>query len=483
MNLPIRIRMTAWYVALLALILGALGAFVVLRLRADLTGAIDGSLRPAADRVAHDYRLEGAPELGDSAASALTGERPAAQVLAPDGAVLAWHGDRVAAAPMLSRAALAPALRGRTATAVAVLGGQRFRVVAELVVRRGQPQVLVAAVSLAPVERSVRRVLLLLLVAGPAALLATAAGGWWLARRALLPIDRMAATAERIGVERLDERIAAGAARDEVGRLARTLNTMLGRIERGVAEQHRLVADASHELRTPLAAMRSELDVSLLTDDLDPAARAVLESTREEVARLSRTVADLLTLATADDGGLEPAPGAADVRAVAAGVLAALEPLARRRGIAIGLDGPAAVACGDGDRLGHAIRNLVENAIAFSPPGGSVAVTTARRPAAAGGVAGPGGEVVLRVADAGPGIAPELRERVFDRFFRVDAARTRDAGGSGLGLAIVREIAHAHGGRAWVEPASPRGSVFCLALPAAPVAAEPVPPRPAVAPA
>jgi signal transduction histidine kinase len=226
--------------------------------------------------------------------------------------------------------------------------------------------------------------------------------------------------------------------------------------------------------------MRSELDVSLLADDLDPAARAVLESTREEVARLSRTVADLLTLATADEGRLEPAPGAADLRAVTAGVLAALEPLARGRGIALGLDGPPAVARGDGDRLGHAIRNLVENAIAFSPPGGSVAVTTAvaRAPAAAGGGAG---EVVVRVADAGPGIPPELRERVFDRFFRVDAARTRDAGGSGLGLAIVREIAQAHGGRAWVEPGARPGSVFCLALPAAPVAAEPDPPQVAAA--
>jgi two-component system OmpR family sensor kinase len=463
-NVPIRIRMTAWFVALLALILGALGAFVVLRLRADLTGGIDRSLRPAADQVARDYRLEGARELSDSAGAVLKGERPAAQVLAPGGAVLAWHGDSVAAAAMLGPTELGTALEGRGTIGTARLGGQRFRIVARRLVRKGQRQVLVAAVSLAPVERSVRRVLLLLMLAGPAALLATAAGGWWLARRALLPIDRMSATAEQIGVGRLGERVPTTGARDEVGRLARTLNTMLARIERGVSEQHRLVADASHELRTPLAAMRSELDVSLLADDLGPAARTVLESTREEVDRLSRTVADLLTLAIADERRLELVAGAVELRAVTAGVLTGLEALARRRGVTLALDGPAAAADGDSERLGHAIRNLVENAIEFSPPGGAVELTTA--------VAG--GEAVLRVADAGPGIAPELRECVFDRFFRVDASRTRGTGGSGLGLAIAREIAHAHAGRVWVEPRTPRGSVFCLALPAAPVAAEPV---------
>jgi signal transduction histidine kinase len=476
MNLPIRIRMTAWYVVLLALILGSLGGFVVLRLRADLTGGIDGSLRPAADQVARDYRLEGARELSDSADAVLKGERPAAQVLGPGGAVLTWHGDPVAATAMLSRAGLEPVLRGRATLVTAVLGGQRFRVVARRVVREGQPQALVAAVSLAPVERSVGRVLLLLLLAGPAALVATAAGGWWLARRALAPIDRMAATAGRIGVEQLDERVPATGVRDEVGRLARTLNTMLERIERGVGEQHRLVADASHELRTPLAAMRSELDVSLLADDLGPAARAVLESTREEVDRLSRTVADLLTLAIADEGRLELERGAPELRTVAAGVLATLEPVARRRGVTLGLDGPLAAARGDGERIAHAIRNLVENAIEFSPPGGRVEVTTSVVAGAAGrgGEDPGGGEAMLRVADAGSGIAPEFRERVFDRFFRVDASRARRTGGSGLGLAIVREIADAHGGRAWVEPRSPRGSVFCLALRAAPVAAAPV---------
>ena len=149
------------------------------------------------------------------------------------------------------------------------------------------------------------QVLLLLLLAGPAALAATALGGWWLARKALLPVDRMTSQAEEIGIDRLHERIALPRARDEIGRLAETLNAMLDRLERGVEEKRRLVADASHELRTPLAAMRAELDVSLMADDLPPAGREVLESTREEVDRMSRIVDNLLTLARVDEGRLE----------------------------------------------------------------------------------------------------------------------------------------------------------------------------------
>jgi signal transduction histidine kinase len=305
--------------------------------------------------------------------------------------------------------------------------------------------VVVAAESLHPVREAVDRVLLALLLAIPAALAAAALGGWWLARRALAPVDRMAARAARIGPERLDERLAVPETQDELARLAATLNGMLDRIESGVHEQQRLVADASHELRTPLAAMRVELDVSLRADALSPAAREVLESTREEVDRLSRTVDDLLTLAAADEGGLEVLAAPLDLADVAREAA---------RGARVTLAGGAAPAVGDPDRLRDAIRNLIENALKFGPPCGDVRVTTWTR----------AGEAGVTVADDGPGIPPELADRVFDRFFRVEAARGRATGGSGLGLAIVRAVAEAHGGRAWA-----RGSEVSLAIPAAQV--------------
>jgi heavy metal sensor kinase len=458
-RLPIRARMTAWYVVLLAAIIVAVGAFLVLRLRSDLTEAVDRTLHPAAAQIADGYRAEGAPEAVDVARSVLTGERPAVQILDPTGRVAVSVGDPVARAPMLTRADAAAVLRGGELTRTVELGraDQRFRLVARPTVRRGHRQVAVAAESMATVDRSVRRVLVLLLIAGPAALLATALGGWWLARRALRPIDRMTARAAAIDLDRIDDRLVVPRTGDEVAHLATTLNAMLDRIGQGIEEQHRLVADASHELRTPLAAMRSEIDVSLRADDLPPAARRVLESAREEVDRMTRTVDDLLVLASLDEGRLELLAEPLDLHDVVTHAVASLDPLARTRGISLSVDGPAAMAVGDADRLGHAVRNLVENAIKFSPEGGEVVATTWAAD----------GEVGVTVRDQGPGVAPEVRERIFDRFFRADPARTRSTGGGGLGLAISREIALAHAGRVWVDDAGTKGSAFSLAVEAA----------------
>ena len=199
MRLPIRARMTAWYVVLLGAIVVAVGAFLVVRLRSDLTDAIDRTLHPAVAQIADGYRAEGAPEAVDVARSVLTGERPRSADPGPVGARAVSFGDPVARAPMLTRADAARVLRGAELTRTVELGrgGQRFRLVARPTALRGHRQVAVAAESTATVDRSVRRVLVLLLIAGPAALLATALGGWWLARRALRPIDRM--TAARSG--------------------------------------------------------------------------------------------------------------------------------------------------------------------------------------------------------------------------------------------------------------------------------------------
>jgi heavy metal sensor kinase len=455
-RLPIRARITAWYVVLLAAIVAAVGAFLVVRLRSDLTAAVDRGLHPAAAQIADGYRAEGPAEAIDVARSVLTGERAAAQVLDPSGRVVVWVGDPVARTPMLTRAATAAVLAGHEPTRTVALGRghQRFRLVARATARRGHRRVAVAAVSMATVDRSVRRVLVLLLTAGPAALLATALGGWWLARRALRPIDRMTARAAAIDLDRIDDRLVVPGTGDEVAHLATTLNAMLDRIGHGVDEQHRLVADASHELRTPLAAMRSEIDVSLRADDLPAAARRVLESAREEVDRMARTVDDLLVLASLDEGRLELLVAPLDLHDVVARAVAALAPLARSRDVSLRVAGSSALAEGDPDRLGHAVRNLIENAIKFSPEHGEVVVSTWSV----------NGEAGVTVCDEGPGVAADVRERIFDRFFRADPSRTRSTGGGGLGLAISREIARAHAGRLWVDDAGARGSAFSLAL-------------------
>jgi heavy metal sensor kinase len=419
---------------------------------------MDRRLGPAADQIAAGYHAEGPPEARDVASTVMTGEAAAAQVLTPRGTIVTSYGDRVARAPLLDRAAIAKVVGGRREVRTATFGDRRLRLVARPATRGSYRRVVVAAESTAPVDRSARRLIVLLLLAGPAALAAAAAGGWLLARRALRPIGRMTRDAGRIGVEGLGERLPVPATGDEVARLAETLNTMLARIQSGVQEQQRLVADASHELRTPLAAMRAELDVSLRADDLDQQARAVLRSTLEEAVRLSRTVDDLLTLARADRGLLDVRARAVDLATVAGDARRGLAALAAAHGIALAEDLRPAPARGDPSWLRQAVGNLIDNAITYSPPGAAVTVVTEIA----------GGEAVVHVLDEGPGIPDDARQAVFDRFRRVDASRARATGGSGIGLAIVREIAQAHGGRAWVEPRPGGGSRFSLAVPAAP---------------
>jgi two-component system, OmpR family, sensor kinase len=456
-TLPIRVRLTAWHVALLAVIVAALGAFLVLQLRSDLEAAVDRDLRGAGSMVARGYATEGPEEFLEVSETVLPRAGSAAQVLDSSGRVLVAYGAGVAGRSMTPTEASANAQSSRPRLRTVRLGTdeQRYRALITPVDRLGQRHLVVVAESLRGVEDSVHRVLVLLLLAGPAALAATALGGWWLGRKALLPVERMTSQAEGIGIDRLGERIAVPKARDEIGHLAVTLNAMLERLEQGVKEKHRLIADASHELRTPLAVMRAELDVTLRGRDVSPEARAVLESAREEVGRMSRTVDNLLTLAEADEGRLGLLPARVNLREAVDAAARPLRPLAGAKGLRLELDGESCDARADAQRLQLALMNFIENAIRYGRDGGSVRVTTWCG----------GEEVGVTVADDGPGIPAGARTHIFDRFYRVDTARGRDDGGSGLGLAICHEIASAHGGRVWVESEEGKGSAFSLALP------------------
>jgi heavy metal sensor kinase len=457
---PIRARLTAWYAALLGVIIVALGAFLVLRLGSDLQATVDRDVRQGSAVIAGAYARGGTGEFLEVAETALPRGGSAAQVVDRDGRVLLTYGDEVSARQMAPATALADALAGRRRLLTVRLGAhqQRFRATVAPVRRLGESQAIVVAESLANTERSVHRVLVLLLLAGPAALAATALGGWWLARKALLPVERMTSQAEDIGIDRLDERIAVPSAQDEIGHLAVTLNAMLDRLERGVDEKHRLIADASHELRTPLAVMRAELDVTLRDDQLPDDAREVLESAREEVGRMSRTVDNLLTLAEVDEGRLGLLPGRVGLHEAIEAAARPLRPLAAAKHVHLDLDAESYEARADPQRLHQAISNFIENAIKYADPGGHVRVTAWSTVA----------EVGVTVADDGPGIPAEACAHIFERFYRVDPARGRDNGGSGLGLAICREIAGAHGGRVWVESKEGNGSAFTLALPQTP---------------
>ncbi len=462
MSLPIRVRLTIWYVALLAAILAALGGFVVVRLRADLVRGVDDGLDARAAQISLGLQGPGEGEFQDVSDATLAGllrSESAAQLLASDGRVLESSGDTIAQRALLSGALLRGALGGERVRETLTSGpdAESFRILA---VRLPPPQagkVVVVATSLESVEASVHRLLLLLFVAGPAALAAAGVGGWALARRGLAPVAEMTREASEIEMSRLDERIEVPRTTDELSRLATTLNAMLERLQRGVEEKRRFVADASHDLRTPLAVMRAELDVSLRSPGLSLEGRAVLTSVRDEVERMARIVENLLTLARVDEGGLELLREPLELRPLVDGIVESMRSFAVESGVDVEVEGDAGSIRADRMRIEQVVTNLLGNALRYVGTAGQVRVSAWRTEDEAG----------VTVSDTGPGIDTELLGRIFERFVRADAPRTGSDGGSGLGLAICRAIVEAHGGRIWVESVLGQGSSFSFALPIA----------------
>ena len=279
-------------------------------------------------------------------------------------------------------------------------------------------------------------------VGSPVAVLVASALGYVLAGVALRPVEAMRARAAEVSLAPGDERLPLPAARDEIRRLGETLNGMLDRLSRAFERERRFVADASHELRTPVAVIKTELEGALRAGDHAPEVRAALVAAVEECDHLAQLADDLLVIARSSEGRLpvraEPIP----VEELLDGVRTRFADRARERGRAIRVATQVERVTADPLRLRQALGNLVDNALRH----GAGEITLAAR-------AGDGG-VVLEVSDEGPGFAPDIAGRAFERFTRGDAARTR--GGTGLGLAIVRAIAEAHGGTASIDGASVR---------------------------
>nr|WP_253945392.1 ATP-binding protein [Nocardioides sp. zg-DK7169] len=278
---------------------------------------------------------------------------------------------------------------------------------------------------------------------------------WAVATRALAPVERIREEVEQITGDRLDRRVPEPPSRDEIHRLARTMNQMLARLEGSRERQQRFVADASHELRSPLASIRQTAEVARAHPGALPEGE-LAEAVLEESGRMQRLVEQLLVLTRAGEASGEQAAHDVDLDD-----LALAEARRVRRG-GLGVDtsgiGPGRVR-GDEVALGQVVRNLVDNAARH-------AATTIRLAVREDAVAGRDPGVELVVEDDGPGIPEAERERVLDRFVRLDEARARDAGGSGLGLAIVREIVTAHGGTVAITAAPSGGARVVVRLPA-----------------
>lgn len=266
-------------------------------------------------------------------------------------------------------------------------------------------------------------------------------------------------TAQRISAQNLaKQRVFVPTNDSELARLAQAFNNLLDQLETAHSTQQRFVADASHELRTPLTILRGEIEVALRKPRVAEEYCEILQSNREEIERLSRLVENLLTLASADAGEAISQNEIVDLSVVSRSVVDRLSETARQNQIAVSImaDAPAEVK-GDSVALDRVVFNLIENAIRYSPAGETVTVRVSVQNA----------EALLEVADTGTGIAPEHLPHLFERFYRVDKARSRKLGGAGLGLSIVKALVEAHGGHVEVRSEIGKGSRFIVRLPQA----------------
>lgn len=322
----------------------------------------------------------------------------------------------------------------------------RYRIVTRTLRGPDGPLAVQVARSLNTSDHELAELLTVLATTGPLVVALALAGGYFLARRALAPVDRMTTAAAQIDARRLGERLDVGEPSDELGRLARTLNVMLDRLQRSFQEMRRFTADASHELRTPLAILRAEAEVALSKPLTDPEKQELLGSILEECQRLTWITDQLLTLSREDAGIANHPREDVDLSKLAAEVAETMRPLAegKEQRLTAVVNGDGTVK-GDPARLRNVLYNLLDNAIKYTPQGGGVDVT----------VVPADDQVRVVVEDTGIGIPTEHLPHVFERFYRVDKARTRAEGGTGLGLSIVQSIVAAHGGKVdvWSLPA------------------------------
>ena len=355
--------------------------------------------------------------------------------------------------------ALDSALVGQTATRRVKIqeDDDQLRVNTTPIIRDGRTVgVLEVGQSEEDVSDLLATLLLIMGVAYPVTLAVTVLGGVFLAGRALSPVDKITGLARRISAEHLGQRLNLPLPDDEVGRLARTFDEMLGRLDDAFRRQRQFTADASHELRTPLTIMKGQIDVALQKERESQDYRHVLTEINDEVDRLIRLAGSLLTLTRADAGEIPPAFEDVGVDDVVAGTVDQVRSTAVQRGVDLHLvAGSPVTVWADEGLLLQLLLNLLDNATKYTPSGGQVSV----------GWSVAENQVEVWVRDNGIGIPQVDIPFIFDRFYRVDKARGRSEGGVGLGLAISRWIAEAHGGSIRVESAPGEGSTFTVVLP------------------
>jgi len=452
MAISLRTRLTLWYSAWSLVALGLFTAMVLwLHWRLMLRQG-DESLR-ALSTAAVNVVEEELAEHEDLEAAA----REMARVVPHhdvETAVIDATGTKLmgsVTAPVLASYRQAPA-GIRTVTGS---DGRSWRLALRPGTSNGQPFTVAIATPMREVEEQWLALVKACAIGVPFVMLIAGAGGWWLGRRGLRPLDAMATQARDITARTPDNRLAVSDAGPELDAVATAFNHVLDQLGLALATQRRFMADASHELRTPVSIMRTAADVTLSQSGRDESEyRDALTVVSQQTARLARLVDDMLVLARADAGGYPMVRAEVDVDAVVLDCVREFGATAAAKAITLSSAVRPVSAIADEALLRRLIGNLISNAIAYTPDGGRVDVA----------IVDADSRVTIQVTDSGPGIPPADRERVFERFVRLDPARGQ--GGAGLGLAIARWIAEAHGGQLDLLKSDARGSVFAATIPA-----------------
>jgi len=448
----VRVRLTLWYAAVMIVVLGVYAAGVYMFVSRSVSDTLDERLRSDFFWVAStvdegpDGMIMPVPQVD----LLLENEQPWVQVWTADGVLMLLSNDEAKRRPIPDAQTLAQLGGDRSASFIA--GTVPVRVLSRPSYIRNRRVVIQVARSELPMRESLRDLAVILVLGLPLAVAVAGLGGYSLAKRALAPIEGMSERARHITAENLGERLPIDNPDDEMGRLALVFNETLGRLEASFEQMRRFTADVSHELRTPLTAIRSVGEVGLRGHRSESDYRGIIGSMLEEADRLAGLVDRLLTLSRAATGQAPLSREVIDLATVADDVVMHLGVLAEEKRQQIVVERRAApLASGDRAVLRQALINLVDNAIKFSPAGGSVRIRIAESAERA----------TIDVIDSGPGISNDARDRIFDRFFRQrDAAAT----GTGLGLSLAKGGIEAIGGQLTLEASGAGGSTFRISL-------------------
>jgi two-component system heavy metal sensor histidine kinase CusS len=454
MRMSIRWKLTCWYAGVLAVVLTGFSLAVYLVMRHQALERIDDGLKEELSDVIFEVkRASDAKGLDEWL------HRRFFRHEGFDFQITKLNGDRVFANARLANTRLPlPSTAADTPSYLSVPGDSsgRWRIVNVQTQGPDGPLTIQVARSLASSDHELEELLVTFLLTGPLTLLVAVGGGYFLARRVLRPLKAMTRAANQITADRLSQRVEVDNPDDELGALAQTLNRMIERLERSFMEIRLFTADASHELRTPLTAIRTEAEVALSKLPAGHEHQQLLASILEESDRLARLTDQLLTISREDAGVARQIRERVDLTALVGGVVETMRVLAETKSLRLQLDENGLVEIqGDGARLRQVFFNLIDNAIKYTPEGGAIEIRVEKS----------ANKVRVIVKDSGIGIPAEHLPHVFDRFYRVDKARSREQGGTGLGLTIARSIVVAHGGSIELTSAPGQGTTFLVTLP------------------